>query len=60
MTKIERLFVAAIVFNTNLLKFLPPYHVIISNIHICFFKGMISHMHRHAPKTVSWAQNFVY
>ena len=39
MTKIERLFVAAIVFNTNLLKFLPPYHVIISNIHLKQFRG---------------------
>ena len=34
MTEIERPFLAAKVSNTNLVQFLPLYHVIISNVHI--------------------------
>ena len=34
-TEIERPFLAAQGFNTNLAHILPPYHVIISNMHIC-------------------------
>ena len=60
MTKIERPFLAAKGFNTNLVHFLPPYHVIISNMHVCSFTCTISHVHRLAPKTVLRAQNLVY
>lgn len=42
MTEIERLFLAAYGFNTNLVDFLPPYNVIISNVRICSFTGLIS------------------
>ena len=54
-----RLFLAAEGFNTNLVQFLPPY-VSISNLHICTFMCMISHVHGCAPKTVLHAQNLVY
>ena len=60
MTKIERPFLAAKGFNTNLVQCLPPYYVIISTVHIYPFTCMISHVHRHAPKTVLHAQNLVY
>ena len=52
-TEIERLFLAANSFNTNLVKCLPPHYVIISNVHICSFMCMISHVHR-------CVQNLVY
>ena len=60
MTKIERLLLAAKGFNTNLVQCLPSYYVIVSNVHVYFFTCRISHMHRHAPKTVLPALNFVY
>ena len=41
MTKIERLLLAAMGFNSNLVHFLPPYYVIISKVHICSFTGTI-------------------
>ena len=56
-TEIERLFIDAKGFDTNLVQFLPPYHVINSNVHIGSFPRMISHMHRNAPKMVLCAQN---
>ena len=59
-TEIDRLFLAAKGFNTNLVHFLPLYHDIISNAHICSFMDMISHMHRRTPKTVLCAQNLVH
>ena len=59
MTEIERPFLAVKGFNANLLQCLPPYYVI-SNVHVCFFMCTISHVHRHAPKTVLYAQNLVY
>ena len=37
MTEIERSFLAAKDFNTNLVKCLLPYYVTISNAHICSF-----------------------
>ena len=55
-TDIERPFLAAKGFNTNLVQFLPLYHVIVSIMHVCSFKCTISHMHGRAPKTV----RFVY
>ena len=60
MTKTEGPFLAAKGFNTNLAQCLPPYYVIVSNMHICSFTCRISHMHRHAPKMVLPALNFVY
>ena len=60
MTEKERLFLVAKDFNTNLVHFLPPYHVIVSNVDACSFKGMISHVHGHAPKMVLHARNLVY
>ena len=59
MTKIERLFLFAQGFNTNLVQCLPLYYVIISNVHVCSFTCRISHVHRHAPKTILCALNFV-
>ena len=52
MTKMERLLLAAMGFNSNLVPFLPPYYVIISNVHVCSFTGTISHGHGRAPKLV--------
>ena len=59
-TEIERPFLAANSFNTTLVHFLPPYHVIISNLHVCSFTCMIFHVHGRAPKTVLRARNLVY
>ena len=60
MTKIERPFLAAKGFNTNLVQCLPLYCIIVSNVRVCSFTCRISHVHRHAPKTVLLALNFVY
>ena len=60
MTETGRPFLTAKGFNTNLVQCLPPYYVIVSNVHVCSFTGTISHMHRRAPKTVLHAQNLVY
>ena len=46
MTEIDRLFVAGKDFNTNLVRVSVSQHVIISNLHVCSFTDMISHMHR--------------
>ena len=59
-TERERPFLAAKGFNTNLVQFLPPYHVIISNVHICCFMGTICHVHLCAPKMVLHDPNVVY
>ena len=37
MTEKQRLFLAAKGFNTNLVQCLPPYYVIISNVHLLFY-----------------------
>ena len=47
-TEMERDFLANKGFNTNLVHFLPPYHVIISNMHVCSYMGTISHIHQRA------------
>ena len=60
MTEIERPFLAARGFNTNLVQCVPPYFVIISNMHVRCFTRTISHLHRRAPKTVLHAQKLVY
>ena len=60
MTEIGRPLLAAKGFNNNLVQCLPPYYVIISNVHVCSFTCMISHVHRGAPKTVLRARNLVY
>ena len=60
MTEIEMPFLAAKGFNTNLVQFLLPYHVIISNMHVCSFMCTISHVCEYAPKTVLCAQNLVH
>ena len=49
-TEIESPFLAATGFNTNLVHFLTPHHVIISNVHVCSLKGKIFHVHGRAPK----------
>ena len=41
-TEIERSFLSAKGFNTNLVQFLPLYNVIMSIMHICSFTCMIS------------------
>ena len=60
MTEIERPFLAAKGFNTNLVQCLPPYFVIISNMHVCSLTYTISHLHRCAPKTILRARKLVY
>ena len=49
MSEIKRWVLAAKSFNTNLVQLLLPYHVIISNVHICSFTCMIFHVHRRQP-----------
>ena len=49
-TEIERPFLAATGFNSNLVHFLLLYHAIISNVEVCFLTGTISHVHGCAPK----------
>ena len=58
-TEIERSFLAAKGFNTNLVQFLPLYHVIISIVLVFSFTCTISHMRGHAPKTILHAQSVV-
>ena len=48
------------VFNTNLVHFLPPYHVNISNVNACSFTCTFSYVHGRAPKKVFRARNLVY
>ena len=59
-TEKQRALLAAKGFNTNLVHFLPPYHVIINNLHVCSLTGRISHMHGRAPKTVLRVRNLAY
>ena len=59
-TEIERPFLAAKEFNTSLIYFLPPYEVIVSNMHVCSFTDTISNVHGRTPKTVLRAGNIVY
>ena len=59
-TEIERPLLAAKRFNTNLVQFLTPYCVTISNMHVCCFMCMISHVHRCVPKTVLQVRNVVH
>ena len=56
----ERPFLGAKGFNTNLVHFLWLYHVFSNNLHLCSFMGMIFHMHRCASKMVLHAGNLVY
>ena len=58
-TEIKRLFLATKGSNINLIHFLPPYHVIINNVHIYFFTGTIFYVHRRAPKTVLYARIYL-
>ena len=53
----ERSFLTAKGFNTNLVYFILPYHVVVSNVPVCSFMGMISHVHEHVPKMVLHARN---
>ena len=59
-TEIERPLLAGKSFNTNLVQFLLPFHVIISNVHVYSFTHTISHVHGRARKTVFRAQNLVH
>ena len=59
MTKTESPFLAAKGFNTNLVQFLSPCHVIISNVHVCSFMCTTFLVHGRPPKTVLRAQNLV-
>ena len=59
MTEIERPFLAAKGFNTNLVQWLSPYCFIFSNKHVCSFTCTISHGHRRAPRIVLRARNLV-
>ena len=59
-TEIERLFLPAKGFNTNLVQFLPPHHFIISNMHVFSFTCRISHVQGRAPETVLRARNLVH
>ena len=59
-TEIKRPLSAAKGFDTNLVQFLPLYHVIIRNINICFVISTIFYVHRHGTKMVFHAQNLVH
>ena len=58
-TKIEKLFLAAKDFNTNLAQFLPLCHVT-NNMYVCSFTCTISHRHRHALTMDLHTQNLVW
>ena len=60
MTETEKPFLATKSFSTNLVHVLPPYHVTISNMHVCTFTDAISHVHGGAPKMVLCKWNLVY
>ena len=45
-TEVERPFLAVKGFDANLVQFLPPYHVIISNMHIFSFTCTNVHLKR--------------
>ena len=60
MIEAERSLLAAKGFSANLVHFLPPYHVIICNVHHCSVTGTISHVHGLAPKTILRARNLVF
>ena len=45
---------------TNLVQFVPLYHVIMNNVHVWSFTCTISNFHGRAPKTVLRARNLVY
>ena len=59
-TKIGRPFFAAKGFNNNLVRFLPPYHVINSNVHVCCLTGTISYVQERAPQMVLHVRNILY
>ena len=48
-TKKERPFLTAKSFNTAIVQFPPPYHIINNNLHICSFTCTISHVHGRVP-----------
>ena len=58
--KIKRPFWVAKGFNSNLVQFLPSYHLIISSVHVCSFMCTISNVHGRAPKTISCKRNIVF
>ena len=53
----SRKFIVLKSFNINLVQFILWYHVIFSDVNICSFICIISHVHRCAPKTVLHTQN---
>ena len=57
-SEIGRSLLAGKGFNTNLVQFLPPYHVI-SNVHVCSFTCTISHVHGRAPGMVLHARKII-
>ena len=58
--EIEKQVLATKGFDTNIANFLLLYHVIISNMHVCFFTGMLSRVCGRAPQTVLSAQNLAH
>ena len=60
MTEIERPFLVARRFNTNLVQCVPPYFVIISNMHVRSLTRTIFHLHRRALKSVLHARKLMY
>ena len=59
-TEIEGPVLASESFNASLVQFLPPYHIIISNVHVFYFTFTISHVHGRTPKTVLRARSLLY
>ena len=55
---IERLFLAAKGFNTNLAQFLLPYHVIFSNMHVCSFTCMDVYLKQFCAHEISCMKNY--
>ena len=59
-TKIERSSLTAKGFNTSLVQLLLLYNISINNFHASSITCTISHLERHAPKTVLHARNLLY
>ena len=58
-TERERSFLVVKGFNTNVVQFLRPHHVIISNVHVCSFCARFPTCTRCAPKMVLCARKII-
>ena len=58
MTEIQRPFLIAMGSNINLVQFLPPYHFIISKVHVSSFMCMNMHVKRFCLEKISCTKNY--